>query len=320
MKGFISKILHPAQVLLLLILFWFGGFFVGNFFAMVTIIMVFPYELMEIPNIVGNPAAFEHGKTISILFQGISHLFAFTVAPLLLLLWQGWEVGKYLSPQRWVPLTLLLLSGFIFILVMPANSWLIELNANMDLPDFMQGFETWAKEKEDTLRELTQFLTRFESGGEFLFGLVVFALVPAIGEEIVFRGIAQKQFISWTRNVHVGIWVTAIIFGAIHIQFYGFLPRTVLGALFGYLYLWSGNLWVPILGHFINNGFTVLALYLYQQKMVDVEIDSVEAMPWYHVVSSFIVTLLVLFYLRRRFLALRQNPEQIEDAAAEQRF
>jgi membrane protease YdiL (CAAX protease family) len=111
------------------------------------------------------------------------------------------------------------------------------------------------------MQELTTYLTNFENIVEFLAAIVILAVVPAIGEELLFRGILQNKITLLTKNYHVAIWVSAIIFSAIHFQFYGFVPRVLLGALFGYLYVWSGNLGVAILAHFINNGFTLFLIY-----------------------------------------------------------
>jgi hypothetical protein len=99
-------------------------------------------------------------------------------------------------------------------------------------------------------------------------------------EELVFRGIIQREFYRATRNIHVSIWVSAAIFSAIHIQFYGFVPRMLLGALFGYLYYWSGSLTMSMLAHLFNNGMMVVALYYYQQGALDIDVESTEAAPW----------------------------------------
>ena len=171
--------------------------------------------------------------------------------------------------------------------------------------EFLAGFESWAKAKEEALKKLTEYLTRFGSLGEFLLGLLVFGLIPAVGEELVFRGVIQRQFIRWFQNPHVGIWVTALIFGAIHLQFYGMLPRTLLGALLGYLYWWSGNIWVPILGHFINNGFTVLMMYLLQRQVVDFDLDNTEAMPLPSILFSLAASGALLYFLQGQFRAWR---------------
>jgi len=88
------------------------------------------------------------------------------------------------------------------------------------------------------------------------------AILPAIGEELLFRGVLQRIFANWTKNIHLGVWIAAILFSAMHMQFYGFLPRMMLGVLFGYLFVWSGSLLLPILCHFINNGSAVIYAYV----------------------------------------------------------
>lgn len=308
MKGFIPQNTHPVNYILLLLGFMLGGFFVGNFFAMVLLKLIYNFNLIDLAGVIQNPSAYPQGKSAVNLFQGVSHFCAFTLAPLALLLSVGHAFRSYLSTKTAIPFSLLLLSALVIVAVMPVNSWFIDLNANMDLPDFMAGFEQWAKEKEDSLKVLTEYLTKFESLPEMLAGLIIFALIPAIGEELVFRGILQKQLIRWFRNPHVGIWVAAIIFGAIHMQFYGMLPRTLLGALLGYLYWWSGNIWVPIIGHFMNNGFTVVMMYLVQQKVVNYNIEATEAMPLQAIIFSILAAAGLLYYLRQQFRAIPDNP------------
>jgi membrane protease YdiL (CAAX protease family) len=148
-----------------------------------------------------------------------------------------------------------------------------------------------------------------------LLAVVVIAVLPAIGEELVFRGIIQRELFRGTNNIHVAIWISAAIFSAIHIQFYGFVPRMLLGALFGYLYYWSGNLWMPIIAHFINNGFTVVAMYLYQQGSVKMDIENAEAAPWSSVLFSAVITTALLyffkkFYEKRRPVNFSDNTNQ----------
>lgn len=305
MKGFISKDSHPINYIFLLLVYLLGGFFVGNFLSLAVLQVNYDIGLMELSGVVANPAGHPHGREAVNLFQGISHLCAFTLAPLALLLSFGHSPGAYLNHVKHIPAGLLLLSALLILAIMPANSWIIDLNTNMHLPGFLADFERWAKAKEEALKELTVYLTRFGSPGEFILGLLVFGLIPAVGEELVFRGVVQKQFIRWFRNPHAGIWVTALIFGAIHLQFYGMLPRTLLGALLGYLYWWSGNIWVPILGHFINNGFTVLMMYLLQRKVIDFDLDTTDAMPWPSVLFSLAASAALLYFLQGQFRAWR---------------
>jgi uncharacterized protein len=314
MKGFIPQNLHPVYYIMLLLVFILGGFFVGNFFSIVALYGLYDIGIQGLAGLVQQPENYPNGKAAVNLFQGISHFCAFTLAPVALVLSLGYSVRRYFSENRHIPVILFLLTALLIVVIMPLNSWFIDFNSKMDLPGFLNGFEQWAKEKEEILKALTQYLTSFDSVSEFILGLVIFALIPAIGEELVFRGVVQKQLVRWFQNPHVGIWVTAIIFGAIHLQFYGMLPRTLLGALLGYLYWWSGNIWVPIVGHFMNNGFTVLLMYLLQRKVITYQIDTEEAMPISSIIFSVIFTLGLLYYLRQQFLNTQtETPEPVTD-------
>lgn len=297
MKGFISKDLHPFYVILILLACIVAGFFVANFLSVVLINLIYGYDLLDVANILQDPASNPAGRNAVLLFQAITHLLGFTVAPLAFLSFSGYKIKHYLSWKAYLPIGLLFLSAILFVLIMPANSVLIQWNAELQFPEYLQGFEQWAKEKEESIRALTQYLTQFATLSEMLVGLLVFALIPAVGEEIVFRGIVQRNLITWTRQMHISIWLTAVIFGAIHMQFYGFFPRMLLGALFGYLYVWSGQIMVPIIGHFMNNGFTVLALYLRQTRFTEYDIESTDAMPLQVVLFSLVSSVVLLYYL-----------------------
>ncbi|WP_299758881.1 CPBP family intramembrane glutamic endopeptidase [uncultured Pontibacter sp.] len=311
MKGFISKDLHPSWVLLLLIVYMAGGYFVAMFVVGILSNLIFGISFIELASIATNPADHPQGPGVMLLLQGVLQFFAFIVAPIFLLLSLNYRLGDYLNQKVPSPWLLVLLSGFLIIAIMPANSVIINWNANMNFPDFMSGFEEWARAQEEQLAELTKLITRFGSVPELLIGLLVFAAIPAVGEELVFRGVAQQQIFRWFGNMHVAIWVTGIIFAAIHVQFFGFLPRAILGALFGYLYFWSGRIIVPIVAHFVNNGFTVFLLYLHQTRTIDADIESTEAMPWYSIALSVLVSAAILYFLYQAFARLpllrRQN-------------
>jgi membrane protease YdiL (CAAX protease family) len=107
----------------------------------------------------------------------------------------------------------------------------------------------------------------------------------------------------------VSIWVAAILFSAIHFQFFGFVPRVLLGALFGYLYYWSGNLWLAILAHFVNNGFSVLAMYFYQQGKLGFDLESPESVPLNAVIISGVLTVALLYYFYKYFENRKPQPD-----------
>ncbi|QHL88311.1 CPBP family intramembrane metalloprotease [Nibribacter ruber] len=306
MKGFIHPRLHPFVSLLLLTVFVIAGLFVGMFLAMVVNKALYGYGMMQMTEILQSPTDFPEGRQAMLLYQAITHLGGFTLGTLAFLKFNAQAPFSFLSPRTHVPAGLLLMSALLIVLIMPANSWLIEWNVNFKFPEFLRAFEQDAKATEERLRVLTEYLTRFETVGSLIFGLVVVAVIPAIGEELVFRGVAQQELARWFKNPHVGIWLAAFLFGAVHFQFYGFFPRMALGAVLGYLYLWSKNIWVPIVGHFMNNGFTVLFLYLHQRGTVDVEIESTEAMPWYWSLGSVVLSGAVLYVLQKGYNQVSQ--------------
>ena len=308
MKGFISPGLHPLYKFLILLMFIVGGICVGMFVVMVGLSVFYGFGLTQIGSVTQNPTAYPNGKSAMIFYQAVTHFFMFTAAPLFFLAMSEPSVKRYLFAKKNY-LGLILLSALLALIIMPANSWLINWNAKMVLPEALKGFEIWAKQKEELLAELTKQLTQFDSVAQMLMGLVVFALIPAIGEELVFRGIVQRNLGSWFKNHHAAIWLTAFIFGAIHVQFYGFFPRMLLGGLFGYLYFWSKNLWVPIAAHFMNNGFTVFLLYLQQRQAIKMDVESTDAMPWYLGLASLLLSLAVMFFLRNQFLAIPEEKE-----------
>jgi hypothetical protein len=94
------------------------------------------------------------------------------------------------------------------------------------------------------------------------------AIIPAIGEELLFRGVLQRIFTEWFKSAHWGIWISAFLFSAIHMQFFGFLPRMFLGLFFGYLLEATGSLWIPILAHFINNLTGVLLSFFVAKNVI----------------------------------------------------
>lgn len=233
--------------------------------------------------------------------QGMATLIGLILIPLLQLrATERKSIAPFFPPAYRLAFVLLLVAllGFNFIV---AISPVVEWNADFQFPEFAKAFEEVARAKEDQLAEFTKAVTKFASPADMLLGLLVIALLPAIGEELVFRGLIQNEFWRGTQNIHVAIWISAFIFSAIHMQFYGFVPRLLLGALFGYLYYWSGNLLVPIFAHFFNNGFSVIAIYLEQQKLIDTNVEDTEAAPWVAVLFSIVLTALLLVYLWRFF-------------------
>ena len=187
----------------------------------------------------------------------------------------------------------------IMFFVLPLSSVLVEWNQMIVLPDFLSGFEQWARDSEKEIAALTRVITHFSTLPNFLVGILIIGVLAAVGEELTFRGVLQPLFIHLFRNKHLGVLITAFIFGAIHMQFFSFLPRFVLGVLFGYIYVYSQNLWVPIFGHFVNNSLSLFFVYRYGMDKADVPIDVLDQSSWVLFLFSGSVIGIVFFFLKR---------------------
>lgn len=180
----------------------------------------------------------------------------------------------------------------IMMLITPFIGWLLEMNMSIPFPD-------WILRLGNDSEKIVESFLKMNHLGDLLFNLLVIAIVPAIGEELLFRGYLQQSFSKWLSNPHVAIIVTAVLFSAIHLHFQGFLPRFILGVLLGYLFYWSGSLWLPILAHFANNAQAVIFSYptfkvdsgVYS-VLSDVEVDPMMALFSF----ASVVVLLFMFY------------------------
>ena len=206
----------------------------------------------------------------------------------------------------------------IMLVALPAINLLAHLNQQMVLPTWLSGVEEWMKSKEAEAEWLTkQFMSATTIGG-LLVNLFLMAVLPALSEEITFRGVLQRLLSpkNSSLNSHLSIWLTAIIFSAIHMQFYGFIPRMLLVALFGYMFVWTCSLWVPMLMHFVNNGMAVLLYYIANRAAWDM--DKVDAVGtgntlWLGVVS--LVLTIVGIYMFRRSTTMRSASSRISSGS-----
>ncbi|MCI0921574.1 CPBP family intramembrane glutamic endopeptidase [Sphingobacterium rhinopitheci] len=189
------------------------------------------------------------------------------------------------------------LAALLLIAFMPMMQWIGEVNMNMSFPPDLKGLESWMRMKEDDMAALTKDIVMVDSWTLLFVNLFAIAVVPAIAEEYYFRGSLMNIVARVVKNKHITIWITAIIFSAIHVQFFGFVPRMILGAFFGYMLLWSQNIWVPIMGHFINNGAAVvLSFYYARQGKTYEELQASEGYSIIVYLGSFILTGIIGWY------------------------
>jgi membrane protease YdiL (CAAX protease family) len=142
----------------------------------------------------------------------------------------------------------------IMMLIVPFVGLLLEWNMRIPFPDYLLRFDVNSE-------AIVEAFLKMSTIWDLLYTLIVIAVVPAIGEELLFRGYLQQKVGRWLKNPHTAIIITAFLFSAIHLDIQGIIPRFVLGVLLGYLYYWSKSLWLPIFAHFVNNAQAVIFSY-----------------------------------------------------------
>lgn len=150
------------------------------------------------------------------------------------------------------------LCALLMIIALPGLNLLSQLNQQITFPESLAGLEAKLRAMEEATLVVTEQFVRTENAGQFLATLFVVAILPAFGEELTFRALLINFFKGNNSKLKIAIWVSAILFSAVHMQFFGFFPRMLLGALFGYMLAWSGSLWLPIVMHLTNNALAVI--------------------------------------------------------------
>ncbi|GAB2852766.1 CPBP family intramembrane glutamic endopeptidase [Hymenobacter ruber] len=304
MKGFLPRTLHPGLQILLLLAFMVAGACVGYAIIFAWAQWGFGLSIPEMQRAVLNPTTYPQGWSLLMMMQGVLLFCALAGGAVALASALGYGWAEYFSPRRLGAWWWLLVVAVLIIVTLPFMSTIIAWNAGAHFPAQLHDFEVWARASEDKAAVLTKFLTKFNSPARFWVGVLVIGLVPAVAEELVFRGVIQKNLVRWF-SPHVGVWLGAAIFSAIHFQFFGFVPRFVLGLVLGYLYLWSGNILVSMAAHFTQNAFQLFILYLAQRGQFGwgFDPDSTDALPWALVIPSALLSAGLLYFLHQRFTA-----------------
>lgn len=228
--------------------------------------------------------------------QGISSTLIFIAPPIILYAFTRNQPMRQLGFRKPNSAWMLLIGVALMFVSLPVTNQLTAWNEKMNFGAAFESLEALLKQMEDVAGDLTERMLKVDTIGGLLVNLLVIALIPAIGEELTFRGVLQQSLVKGCKNAHVGIFISAAIFSFIHFQFYGFLPRMFLGLILGYMFYYSGSLWTSILMHFINNGTAVVVAYLEQKGLskVDAEHFGATESVWV-IVASLLLTLALLY-------------------------
>ena len=298
---------NPWYYLTFLLAFVIVGLFIFNFIGFVIAIFFVGFDFNELLRIMENPMSGPETRVPLLVVQGVTGIGTFIIVP--------WLFKKYVDRSGEIQIesnsdenfnNYLIVCLFTFS-IMPFTAKLMELNQDLHFPQFLAEFERKARLTHDFIEATTNHLIDLDGPMELILGILVIGVIPAIGEEYLFRGFLQKYLIRAFQNPHLGILSTAIIFGVFHLQVFVLLPRILLGFVYGYFYHYSNNIRLPMLAHFLNNSFMVIMLYLYNKGMIDYNIDDESGVSIILVLMSLLISSLLFFYLESRFSPNPQN-------------
>jgi len=299
--------IHPAGQFFSLVLVIIACTIIGIVLAMGIIVALYGFATFKNLGELGPNTPPDVLNSFRIL-QSISSVFMFLAPPIFFGYLVVHQPRSYLKfNTRFSPILLVVVFAIMF-LSSPLMEVMVNLNQKMVFPDFLKGIYKWMRDSEDQAAKATQYLLKMKTTGDLLINLIMIAVLPAIAEEFMFRGAIQTIFTRWTKNPHWGIWIAAILFSAMHMQFFGFLPRMMLGVAFGYFVWWSGSIWTSVWGHFLNNGTAVVVTYLFQQKMISMNPDDQHVFNYGAYAFSLIITVLLFIFYRKLTLSQKSIP------------
>ena len=227
--------------------------------------------------------------------QGISHIMMFTIPPIGLYLFTRNKPMREIGFKKINPIWTFFAGLALMFISLPITNLLTEWNENMNFGNAFEAIEDLLKSMEDAATALTERMLNVDNTAGLLINLLVIALIPAIGEELTFRGVLQQALTKGCKNPHIAIILTSAIFSFIHFQFYGFFPRMFLGLILGYMFYATGSLWTSIAMHFLNNGTAVVVYYLGNKGIIDAEVESFGATSnIYLIILSIVATIAII--------------------------
>lgn len=231
---------NPALALLILF---------GLFFAMLMIVSL-------VMGLMGDKALTAPGLRI---FSVIQDIFVFILPAIVTAMIATRLPATFLRVDAKVNFKTLFFAVLVLICSIPAMDFVVALNEAISLPPALKPLEDAIREMEEAARESLSLIQGGNSVGDLMLSVLIIGVLTGFAEEIFFRGALQRLFRAQKMNPHVAVWLTALIFSLLHFQFYGFIPRMLLGAYFGYVVWWSGSLWTAVLCHAVNNSIVVTA-------------------------------------------------------------
>lgn len=257
--------LHPAAQLLIVITVSFIGLLVSQALSLITFFII-PKDLVS-----NNFLITDMNIGVIKFIQVINSILVFIIPAYIIAYISTPDPLNYLKLRAKHNFSNYFMVGIIAVSSIAVINVLAKWNSNLNLPDSMDSLENVIQKMEESAGNMQERMLNVNTIFGLLINIFVIAIIPAVSEEFLFRGVIQRLLRDWIKNIHVAIIITGIIFSVVHFQFYGFVPRMFLGILFGYLLYWTNNLWVPIAAHFLNNAIAVISYYIYYNSDNKVE-------------------------------------------------
>ncbi len=265
LRGAYSHLNHLSKVILLLTI-TFSFLLFSTLFGILILVPFYGTDVLSLlssPDFT-DPSAIQAMKTLQII-----NMAGGLLLPAILYLWLCTPAeSKFYGFSKPNSLLPIFLSAVLIVMAQPLIGLASELNSKLVLPEWLSFIENRMKNAEHQGELVTEAFLSTTSTTGLLVNIFMIAILPAFAEEILFRGALAGLLRNWTRNIHLAVFISSFIFAFIHFQFYGFLPRFLLGIALGYLFFWSGSLWLPIAAHFANNFLTVIIEFLYRKGII----------------------------------------------------
>lgn len=237
-------------------------------------------------------------RSVYLITSAAQSIGAFVIPSLLMAMFVGKHPLNFLSLDNSPTWKSILGMVLVFVISFPLLNQIVYWNEHLFLPESWHGLESKLREWETANAAVGNVILSSQSIGGMLSGVLVVGVLTGFGEEVFFRGALQTTLASSGLNRQSAVWISALIFSFMHFQFFGFVPRLLMGAMFGYYLLWSGSLWNSIIAHALNNSVVVVSAWLCMNGYI-VSFDTVgvvaNGFPWPTFLSCMVLTLFLLY-------------------------
>jgi CAAX protease family protein len=254
-----QPIAFPFQIILLLLSVFLMAII---FTAMAAGVIAYIYGISDFQLLFDGSGNSEIPVSLLLIVQAFGAAGGFIVPAIAYAYYNGESPARFYQLSSKPEMKLIGLAMLAILFCQPLIAWSADLNQWLDI-SWMGSFGRWLDEINNEVQGSYETILQINSLSGFAILFIAAAIIPAIGEELIFRGALQTLMLKWTGRGHLAVWAAAFIFSIFHFQVYFILPRLLLGAGIGYLYLWSKNLWYSIIVHLINNGLIVTMAYLF---------------------------------------------------------